>query len=161
MKTIAIAIGLLMFESESGLAQALNKTDIAAIERAAADYVVSSLPKGVIGFDANAFSPDGRTRSRDAGHVDILLRSLRATKVREDSVYSCSERTPASCRLSVDALVRVGEPFPSQEGARVFVEFRRHTNIGRQPIGFLSKELILSKADGSWKVVGVGRRNAT
>ena len=43
----------------------------------------------------------------------------------------------------------------------MFVEYRYHSGIQRQPIGFLRKELILSKDSGSWKVVKVGQINVS
>jgi hypothetical protein len=149
-----------MVVSNRGLAQELQPADSVAIERAATAYVLPTLPDGVVGFDGTAFDRNGRITARAPSRIDALARALGASKVRTDSVITCPG-DPSTCRMSVDAIVRVGEPYASPEGARVVVEVHRRTESARRPIYRLALELILSKKDGSWKVIGIGQRNAS
>lgn len=157
MRTVMMVVGLLVAASRRGLSQALTPADTAEIERVAAAYVAPTLGGGVIGFDGLAFNVphDRGGRQRSSSQIAALLTVLNATSVRTDSVLTCGS-SPSTCRLSVNALVRVGAPYSSKEGARIVVEQRRRSGSGRQPVSHGTQELMLSKESGGrWVVVGI------
>jgi hypothetical protein len=159
MKGLTICTCLLILGARATAAQELSRDDVAAIEQAAADYIVPTLPRGIIGLDLS--SPNvGVIHQRDRARIDALTHRLGARIVRTDSILTCSGR-PDTCRLAIDAIVRVGEPAVSAEGARIIVDVRRRSGFQRQPVTRGTKELLLSKKEGRWVVVGVGRRSAS
>jgi hypothetical protein len=160
MKYLSIAFSLLVAASSRGLAQELQPVDISAIERVAAAHVAQTLPAGDIGFDRATFSTEGRASERDDARIQALARELKARAVRASDVVVCPGN-PSTCQLSVDALVRIGQPFMAPDGAHIVVEVRRRSGIKRQPVGRMTEELILSKENGTWIVLGVARRSAS
>jgi hypothetical protein len=159
MRMWIMTIGVLAVGERTAAAQQLQPSDVLAIERAAAEYVVGKLPPGIIGFDGVWPEARGRAKARADAQIDALALALRAKKVRTDSVYNCPG-DPSTCTLSVDALVRISEPYASSDGARVTVEVRRHGS-GRQPVTWGADVLILTKQNGAWSVVGIARRSVS
>jgi hypothetical protein len=161
MKATTLAIGLLISTAGRALAQELATAEVAAIERAAAEYIAPTLTGKVIGFDGRTFNKQGVSKDRPGPQTAALLTALKAKPVRTDSAFQCSGGPP-TCRLNVDELVRIGEPYPSAEGARVVVELRRRSPSLRQPVARTATELILQKkTGGTWTVVGIGKKNAS
>jgi hypothetical protein len=164
MRRMAVAAVLLTAVSGRSSGQQLARADSIAIERAAAEFSLKTLPGGTIGLDGATFHGEHGERAnptgRDGARIAMLARALGATLVRADSVHICPGN-PDTCQLAVAALVRMSAPVVALEGARIVVEVRRHTGSSRQPVGRGTKELILEKKDGSWIVIGVGRRSAT
>ena len=163
MRALALVLGLLAAASNA-CAQELTADDVNAIEIAAAQYLVPQLPRyGVIGLEPHAFRLPGvrTTWPRTPDRLAAIARVLGAAPMKADSVFSCTGRTPDTCRLSVDALVRVGEPFATPEGIRIYVSLRRPTNNSNSPIVRSTPLLIVEKQNGTWKIVGVARHNVT
>lgn len=160
MMHLRTAFGLLLIVSSRGLTQELQSPDTMAIERQAAAHIARTLTEVDIGFDGVAFTAQGKATQRDTTRIAALARDLRARVVEANKVLSC-DGNPSTCRMSVGALVRIGMPRSAPEGARIVVEVRRQSGIKRQPISRVSEELILSKQNGAWKVVGVDRRSAS
>jgi hypothetical protein len=159
MRAIALAAVLIASGWNVCNAQQLQPADVNAIELASAEYVARTLPHGLIAFDVRWTDRTGREFARDSGRVRAITRALNASVVRADSVYHCPG-DPSTCRLLVDALVRVGVPFWTSEGAGIVVDVRRR-GFGRQPVSRGTDELILRKEAGSWTVVGIARRNTS
>jgi len=155
----AITIGLLAFGACDVSAQALSPRDLTAIEAVAAEHVARSLPAGSIGFDPGSVAANLPV-SRDSARATAIARGLGARIVRTDSVFRC-QGWPDTCRLDVEALVRIGEPVTHEAGAMVLVEVRQRSGYARQPVVHGTQELILSKRRGRWIVVGVGRRSVS
>ena len=152
MKTQLVFCGLMLGGATSVCAQALQRADAIAVERAAVAYVLPSLPKGVIAFDRQT----GDATRRDSADIAELARLLGARSVSAESVYRCPG-DPSTCRLDVDALVRIGTPKVSPEGAEVTIRWKRHTGIARMPVGYRSMDLVLSRKGASWTVVRIAR----
>jgi hypothetical protein len=159
MIDLRIAVSLVFLATSQAVAQGIGPADAAAIERAAVEYVSKSLPKGDIGIDPDITRAKQRI-ARDSTQVQALTRALGARVVHADSVFTCG-KDPSTCKLDVAALVRVGEPVATEDGARVWVEVRRHSGFARQPVVTGLKELVLTKKAGAWTVVRVAGRNVS
>src|SRR5437870_1209190 len=86
MKICLTILGLTLGRVTSIYPQALQRSDVAAIERAAISYIAPSLPKGVIGFDKRTADGD----ARDSAHAAKLAGILKAKDVLSESVYHCA-----------------------------------------------------------------------
>jgi hypothetical protein len=160
MKYLMLAAGLLIAGAHTVRGQTMDSAAVIAIEHAAATYAAKSLPSGRIALDPTTSLSRQAGVPRPAARTAVLAAVLGARVVRADSVLSCAA-TPGSCRLSVDALVQIGEPFASTDGVHIIVQVRRPSGIPRQPVSRLSEELRLQKLNGTWCVVSVAERNAS
>ena len=136
-------------------AQRPSDQDLTGIERAAATFYADRLPSGVRVLESSG--RPGRTQSeRDS--LRALIGAAREATL--ESVFRCPGN-PRTCTLDVDIWVRIHTLEASPDSARVLVEYRYQSGIERQPIARASAELILSKVNGEWKVLRIGRRSAT
>ena len=160
---VMLAIVLVGYGPASLDAQTLQQSDVAAIEEAAVAYILKNteLPKGEIGFDENAFVGRQRGVGRSAARSAALAWALGAKLVKRAEVLRCPGN-PATCRLAVAALIRLGEVVQTSEGAYIVLELTRPTNHARTPIHRMTRELHFSKQRGKWTLIpNVGRRSET
>jgi hypothetical protein len=162
MVVMALAVGMLSAPTALD-AQALQASDIAAIEEAAVEYVVKNgkLPQGEIGFDRQIFGTPGKTAvERDTPRNAALARTLGAKSVTQADVLKCPG-DPSTCDLAVAALVKLGAVTPSADGARVLVQVTRKTIYPDSPISRTTREFQLSRQNGKWVVVRAIVRSMT
>jgi hypothetical protein len=135
----------------------LSAADLPKIERAAAAYVAPKLRGQSFAFDARVRAKEVRS----AAHSDELAKVLKAKKALKENVYRCAAAT-GMCSIDVDALVTIGEPAATTDGALVTVSVLE-LGIDKEslPVHSWSHELIVAKRDGAWTVIGVRSARAT
>ena len=155
MKEIGMALVLMLASARLAVGQTLARADSVGIDSAVANYVARSLPSGVVVLDDS-----GAVGDRHPGRIAMLESLLGARARPARSVYACGD-LPSTCHLDVVALVRLGPPRATAEGATLQVTILRRSSRARQPVARVSQELLLQKKDGSWQVTGIGRVSAS